>query len=355
MTERRWPKVTIAVLNRDGREWLQDCLDSVLRADYPDLDVLLVDNGSTDGSLDLVRSTFPQVRVLALDRNLGFTGAYNRAFEQSDAEYMVLLNNDTVVPDQGWVRALVDVMEGDQSIAAAACKMLYLHDSKVINSLGGNAFWWTGSYDVADGEPDEGQYDSPPVEPFSFCGGAAMLRMSAVREVGGFDDALFAYREDFDLAWRLRLRGYRVAYVPDARILHVGGGTWGAMSYGKLYLSSRNWLRLMLKNYSLATLLKALPMYLALEFLVRLPGLVWVNRSLRFVLMPFHNLLWNLAHLRDTLRARRRIQRSRQVPDSDILKAMGSRGGEPVKHLRRRARVLRETRNNEIGNRQNEQ
>lgn len=341
MLETNWPKVCVAVLNRNGRRWLPGCLDSLLRTDYPYLEVLVVDNGSTDGSVEFVREAYPQTSVLALGENLGFTGAYNRVFATSDAEYVVLLNNDTVVPDPAWVQALVTVMETDPSIAAATCKLLYMDHPERINSLGGSAYWWSGSFDIGDGEPDEGQYDAPPIEPFAFCGAAAMLRLSAVREVGGFDEALFAYREDFDLSWRLRLQGYRVVYVPEARVFHAGGGTWGPLSYGKLYLSSRNWLRLMLKNYSARNLLRGLPVYLTFELLVRTPGLMWMNRSPRYALMPLQNAAWNLVRLPDTLRARRDVQRSRRAPDPDILRAMGPAGFEPLGHLRQRARVLR--------------
>ena len=167
MDQPPWPKVSIAVLNHNGYKWLPGCLDSLAQTDYPNLEVVVVDNGSTDASEELVR-TYPWVRYLALGSNLGFTGAYNRVFELSDAKYVVLLNNDTVAPDPVWIRALVATMEGDPTIAAATCKLLYLHQPERINSLGGSAYWWTGSFDIADGVFDPGQQDSPHLEPFCF-------------------------------------------------------------------------------------------------------------------------------------------------------------------------------------------
>lgn len=335
--------VSVGVLNHNGRRWLPGCLDSLARTDYPALDVTVIDNGSTDGSQELLRATYPRVGLLSLERNVGFAAAYNRFIEGASAPFALLLNNDTVAVEPSWIRVLVAALERDSSVAAATCKMLYLRHPERLNSVGGQAYWWTGSFDIGDGERDQGQYDDPPIEPFAFCGGAAMVRVAAVREAGGFDEGVFAYREDFDLSWRLRLRGYRIVYVPEARVLHAGGAAWGPVSYGKLYLSSRNWLRSMLKNYAVSTLWRALPAYLALELTVRLAGLIWITRSPRHGLIPFHNLLWNATFLADTLRARREVQAFRRVSDSEILRAMGPGGFEPLTHLRRRARLLQET------------
>ena len=113
---------------------------------------------------------------MAFDENLGFTGGYNRMFAYSDADYFVLLNNDTVVPEPNWINLLVAKMEEDPSIAAATCKLVYLSDPERINSIGGRGYWWTGSFDVGDGELDHGQYDDEKTDPFSFSGAAAMVR-----------------------------------------------------------------------------------------------------------------------------------------------------------------------------------
>ncbi len=350
----RWPKVTVAVLNRNGSGWLPECLVSLLNTDYPNLEVLVVDNGSSDGSVQIVRQRFPTVSVMALDENLGFTGAYNRVFQSVHSPYILLLNNDTKVVEPQWVHALVKALEGDPSAAAATCRILYLHRPDCINSLGGRAYWWTGSYDIADGENDDEEHSTLTVEPFCFCGAAALLRMSAVREVNGFDDAMFAYREDVDLSWRLRLRGYRIVYVREAVVLHAGGGSWGPLSYGKLYLSSRNWLRAMLKNYSLPMLTRGLPAFFLFELLVRLPGIMLVNRSLRYALVPFHVACWHVAHLGSTIRERNSIGQTRRVSDRVILKMMGPAGFEPLWHLRQRAAVLQEVRSARTESRQPE-
>ena len=122
------PKVCVAVLNYNGLQWLQGCLDSLAKTAYPNFEVLIADNGSTDGSQEFIKSRYPSMKLMAFDENLGFTGGYNRMFAYSDADYFVLLNNDTVVPEPNWINLLVAKMEEDPSIAAATCKLVYLSD-----------------------------------------------------------------------------------------------------------------------------------------------------------------------------------------------------------------------------------
>ena len=335
------PKVCVAVLNYNGLQWLQGCLDSLAKTAYPNFEVLIADNGSTDGSQEFIKSRYPSMKLMAFDENLGFTGGYNRMFAYSDADYFVLLNNDTVVPEPNWINLLVAKMEEDPSIAAATCKLVYLSDPERINSIGGRGYWWTGSFDVGDGELDHGQYDDEKTDPFSFSGAAAMVRLPLIHQLNGFDEELFAYREDFDLSWRLRLQGYKIVLVPGAKILHAGGGSFGSLSYGKLHLSSRNWLRLMLKNYEASTLARGLLIYLVFEFVVRLFGTMWVKKNLRFGLIPFHSILWNIKHLKSTLRERQKVQKNRTIRDAAILESMGPGGFEPIHHLLKRVEILK--------------
>jgi hypothetical protein len=123
--------------------------------------------------------------------------------------------------------------------------------------------------------------------------------------------------------------------------LHAGGGSFGSLSYRKIHLSSRNWLRLMLKNYESRTLIRGLLIYLVFEFIVRLFGTIWVKKNPRFGLIPFHSILWNVKHLKNTLRERRLIQKNRKIGDAAILKAMGPGGFEPIHHLLKRVRILK--------------
>lgn len=326
------PRVCVAVLNYNGARWLHQCLRSVLQDEYPK-QVVVVDNGSTDESVSLVRTEFPSVAVIALGRNIGFAKAYNLVFARIGSEFTILLNNDVVVEGGDWVRKSVDLMDRNPEIAAVAWKMVYMRSPRLINSVGGAAYWWTGAVDVGDGEVDEGRFESDGHEPFAFCGGAAMMRTTVVRELGGFDEAMFAYREDFDLSWRLRLRGFKIAYLGATRVHHAYSSTAGSLSYFKMYNSSKNWLRAMLKNYEGVSLVRAVPVFLFYELGLKSIGLLLLTRRPSLALVPMLAIGWNLLHLRDTLRARRRVQVMRRYRDRDIFARMGPGPCEPLRSM----------------------
>jgi len=165
------PKVAVMVLNYNGIKWLHDCLSSIVQTEYPDLDVYLVDNGSTDSSVDYVRQSFPWVKMISNTTNLGFSEGYNRAVGKVESEYVLLLNNDTRILTPDWANLLVELAMEDPDIAAVACKMVSMDDHSRLDSVGGMGIpFWRGFVDIGRGECDTGQYDSG-VEPLAFCGG----------------------------------------------------------------------------------------------------------------------------------------------------------------------------------------
>ena len=213
------PKLSVIILNYNGLRWLATCLSSVAGTDYPNLDVYLADNGSTDSSVEYVQKNFPWVKVIPNEENLGFAEGYNRAIEKVNADYIVLLNNDTEVLNRDWIKHLVDAAFSDSMIAAVACKMVSMEDRSLLDSVGGMGIpFWRGFIDIGRGELDRGQYDREDFEPFAFCGGAALIKRSIFMRIGGFDGKFFLYVEDPDLSWRLRLSGYRVAFSPNAKV-----------------------------------------------------------------------------------------------------------------------------------------
>lgn len=239
------PGVAVIIPNYNGAALLPDCLEALRRQTFRDFITVVVDNGSTDGSVDLVRTRFPEVAVIALPRNLGFAGAVNRGILETDSEYVALLNNDAE-PEPAWLGALVEALNARPEAAMAASKILLYDRRDVLHSA--------GDYLEASGRPgnrgvwqrDWGQFDGVD-EVFSACGAAALYRRSLFAEVGLFDEAYRAYLEDVDLACRARLRGYRCIYVPSARVYHrlsaTGGGSLAA------YLFGRNLPRLIVKNF----------------------------------------------------------------------------------------------------------
>ncbi|MEM2882813.1 MAG: glycosyltransferase family 2 protein [Candidatus Bathyarchaeia archaeon] len=317
----RPPKVSVLILNYNGLKWLPACLSSALRTDYPNLEIWLVDNGSSDGSIEYVRGNFPSVGIMANGRNLGFAEGYNRAIRAIDAEFVALLNTDTEVLEPGWIGNLVRAALEDPSAAAVACKLVSMEDPARLDSVGGMGIpFWRGFVDIGRGEPDRGQYDGPGFEPFAFCGGAALIRRDAFLRAGGFDGKFFLYAEDADLSWRLRLLGHRIAYAPMAKVAHYFSGTAGqrAISPEKLYYCHRNLLRAILKNCgrSLAWALRNCLLF----SLLMIAGFAILEP--KKALAALRALLWNLANFRDTWAWRLRIQAGRRVGEWEILRLM---------------------------------
>lgn len=254
------PRAAILVLNYSGRHHLEQCLPSLARLSYPNASVVVIDNGSTDDSLAYVQAHHPDVTVLALGRNHGFAPAYNIAVRQSDADVVVLLNNDTrVEPD--WLDQLVDVLERHQASAAASCMLDW--DGCHIDFAGVLPTFVGHSWQVDHGRPVGRTYVEHPL--LFGCGGSLAIRRQAFLDVGGFDDDYFAYFEDLDLGWRMSLAGHATVLAPQAityHRLHATAGEWGQSLRARLY--ERNALWTIFKNYEDESLSRVLPAAIAL-------------------------------------------------------------------------------------------
>jgi len=315
------PRVAVVVLNRNGLRWLPKCLSSVARTDYRNLDVYVVDNASTDGSVRYVREHLPNVKIIVHSTNLGFAAGYDRALERIKADYVVLLNNDTEILSRDWVQSLVNVAAADAKIAAVCCKMVSMGQPDRLDSVGGMGIpYWRGFVDIGREEFDEGQYEITDFEPFSFCGGAALLRKEAFEKAGGFDGKFFMYMEDVDLSWRFRLLGYQVRFAHEAKIAHYFSGSAGTKSVDarKLYYCHRNLLRAILKNCG-RSLWWALRNYLLFSLITLLGFAILEPRKGVAVLRA---LTWNLRNFKDTYHRRLVIQSTRKVDDPEILASM---------------------------------
>jgi GT2 family glycosyltransferase len=341
------PSVALMILNFNGLRWLKICLPSVMKSTYSSLDVYVVDNGSTDGSQEFVESNYPTVKVVGFEKNLGFAEAYNRATACVGADYFVLLNNDTEVLNPAWIDRLVDRAESDPSIGAVACKLVTMEDHRRLDSVGGMGIkYWRGFVDIGKYEIDRGQYDEPPIAPFSACGAAMLIRRRTFEQVGGFDSKFYTYAEDVDLCWRLRSLGYEIAYEPSARVAHYFSGTAGQKEVDamKLYVSHRNLLRAIIKNcaYSLSW---ALRNYFLFSFLMIAGYCAFDPRKAVAVIRA---ILWNLLNLQDAYARRRFIQTSTTANETEILTSMFPRYAryQSPKHpeLRRILNILFERR-----------
>lgn len=240
--------VAVVVPNWNGRRWLERCLEALVAQTMPASEVVIVDNGSTDGSTDLPRPPGLPLRIIELGRNTGFAFAANRGLEASRAPAVALVNTDVVLaPD--WIERTSNALLRDDRLAAVASKMVQMDDPRRIYD--------TGDFLRRDGvceqrgrfELDDGRFDAPG-EAFAPCAGAALYRREAVAAVGGFDERLFSYLEDVDLGLRLALAGWRCAYEP-AVALHAGGGSSWQLQPPVEHWIERNTLLLVAKAFPL--------------------------------------------------------------------------------------------------------
>ena len=252
-------KTAVVILNWNTEGFLRDFLPGLLRSceKVEGAKVIVADNASADGSLKVREEEFPQVRTLKFEKNLGFTGGYNRAFAQlSDGpdapEYFLLINSDIEVPED-WLGPLVDWMDTHPECGACAPKLHSWQEREKFEYAGAaGGYIDRYGYPFCRGrilghlETDLGQYDSP-TDVFWATGACLMVRSSVYRMMGGLDKRFFAHMEEIDMCWRMQLEGWKVTVVPSSTVWHVGGGTLPATSSFKLFLNYRNNL-LMLEN-----------------------------------------------------------------------------------------------------------
>ena len=252
-------KTAVVILNWNTRDFLRKFLPGIISStEGLDAGVVVADNGSTDGSVQLLEEAFPEVEIIRLGSNCGFTGGYNRALGELEAEYFVLLNSDIEVsPD--WLRHLTVWMDSHPECGACGPKLLSYYDRTSFEYAGAaGGLLDRFGYPYCRGrmlgrlEKDYGQYDSP-ADVMWITGACLMVRSGLWKELGGLDSRFFAHMEEIDLCWRMQLMGYKVTVVPDSVVYHIGGGTLPKESPFKLKLNFRNNL-LLLENNLPATL-----------------------------------------------------------------------------------------------------
>lgn len=298
--------VSVIVLNWNGKHLLERCLPSVLGQDHGDYEVVLFDNGSTDGSPEWVALHFPAVRVLRSDENVGFSRGNNQAIRATDSPFVVLLNNDAD-PEPNWLGELIAAATPNPSVGMCASKMVRADDPTVMDTCGIEVDRAGIGWDRYSGEPERSE-EKEPYEIFGPCGGAALYRREMLDQVGLLDEDFFIYYEDIDLAWRAQRAGWHCLYVPSARVVHRHSGTVGERSPFKQYLLGRNKLWTIVKNYSWPGWMLYLPWILAYD-----TG-AWLYALLRGDIHPLRGRLAALGQLGRFLRKRRAIQSSGPPP-----------------------------------------
>lgn len=244
-------RLSVVILNWNGRRHLERYLPSVVAHTEGDAEVVVADNGSTDDSLQWLRLNYPDVRVIRLDRNYGFAGGYNRALREVESEYVLLLNSDVEVT-AGWWQPLVEVLDTESDVAAVAPKLLAdMERTKFEYAGAAGGFIDYLGYPFCRGrilsnvEEDRGQYDNRR-DIFWASGAAMCCRRELFESLGGFDEDFFAHMEEIDLQWRMQLAGWRIVVEPKSVVYHLGGGTLPASSR-KIFLNHRNNLAMLFK------------------------------------------------------------------------------------------------------------
>lgn len=304
------PRVSVIIPHWNGRAHLDDCLTALRRQTFRDFEIILVDNGSIDGSQAYVRDFYPEVRLIELGENRGFTGACNAGYAAARGEFVCLLNNDTEA-DPNWLAAVVDAFDRRPRVGIVAGKLLlfdrrdHFHaagDYYRVNGLPGNRGVW---------QADRGQYDrEEPV--FGACGAAAAYRRAMLAETGFLDDAFYFSCEDIDLAWRAHLAGWEVLYVPRAIVYHKLKASGGSGVIGS-YHDGRNFLYVIWKNYPAGLLRRHAGDILRAQWRISREALAaWRGAAARARL---RGQLAGLMGVIKMLPARRRIQAARRVDD----------------------------------------
>ena len=246
-------EVTIIIPNYNGKHFMEPCLESLTHQTCSDFRILVVDNASTDGTLAYMEENYPEIEVIALDQNYGFSKAVNIGIQNSTTPYVLLLNNDTTV-DSHFVEEMVKAIKSSKRIFSVSSKMIQMYHPELIDSAG-DLYTLVG-WGICRGTGRPVSNYTRQDDIFTACAGAAIYRRSVFKKIGYFDENHFAYLEDIDVGYRAKIYGYRNIYCPTALVYHVGSGTSGSKYNSfKVKLSARNNIYLNYKNMPVFQLL----------------------------------------------------------------------------------------------------
>lgn len=287
-------KTAIVILNWNGKNFLEKFLPTLIKnTPKEDTEIIIADNNSTDNSIEFLNKNYKDLRQIIFDKNYGFTGGYNKALDQIDAQYFVLLNSDIEVTEN-WLSPLIGLLDSDSKIAACQPKIKSF-DLKTNFEYAGAAggFIDKFGYPFCRGrildktEIDTNQYNDIR-DVFWATGACLVIRADLFKKLGGLDDDFFAHMEEIDLCWRLKNGGYRIVCNPESTVYHVGGGTLPNNSPFKLYLNFRNNLFLLYKNLPKGKLLSRLLPRMILDGLSAITFLLKFEFSNYFAVLKAH-------------------------------------------------------------------
>jgi hypothetical protein len=326
------PLVSIIILNYNAGQLLIDCVDSILKTDYPNLEVILVDNASKDQSHLKCKEKFPKIILIENTENLGYCEGNNVGIRAAKGEFVVILNPDTLAePD--WLTKLVAAY-GKHGDGLYQPKFLTTTDHKILMSTGNMIQLFAFGYSRGKGTPDDKQFDR--VEPIGYASGTCLFTSARIlKEIGMFDPFLFAYHDDLDLGWRAAMQGLKSYYVPDSIIYHPPEGFSFKWSPFKFYLLERNRHYCLLTHYSRSTFYKMLPALILVEIAVFF--FYWKKGMLKMKVKASLDII----KTRKILSSRyREIQSQRKVPDREVIKGFSDELAVPGEVADKKSNVI---------------
>ncbi len=314
------PLISIVILNHNGLGDLKECFDSLSNLTYKEIELIFVDNNSQDKSVDFVKENFQCVKIIELFKNYGFAQGNNFGAKAAKGDYIVLLNNDTIV-DKNWISEMVKIAQESKKVGIIGSKIYYYDDRKTLNFAG-------SSCDKYGRTTHTGQFqlDDPLLniqrKIFYACGASLMISRELYQKINLFDPTYFIYYEDVDVCWRAWISGYDVIYAPNSFIYHKVGRAIKNNRF-KQYLAEKNKLRTILKNYEIKTIIRILPGYF-LERFSKIYDAIYYKSRISSILFRIYlkAIIWNIIHIKSLIKYRKIIQSNRKRDDKFLFKIM---------------------------------
>lgn len=320
-------KVSIVILNYNGKHLIAECVDSVLSQTYSNVEIIIVDNGSTDGSVELIEAQYGRhITMIKNDANVGFAEGNNIGISASSGYYIALLNNDAVA-DSHWIEELVKGAErSDDAYGMWASKILFYDNKKIIDTAGHLIYPDGLNRGRGKGEVDEGQYDKQE-EVFFPSGCAALYARKMINIIGGFDNDFFAYGDDTDLGLKARIAGWKCLYVPTSKVFHKSSSTAGMYTPSKAYLIERNRIWILVKYFPISDIFRSI-FYTFLRYVLQAYGaftgrgaagrFVVGSSKMRLILVLFKSYISAVIKLPGMIKKRKSLRKIKKASSDDF-------------------------------------
>ena len=338
-------KIAVVIINYNGEKYLKKFLPSVVKfSDKKLSEIFIIDNNSSDGSINFIKKNYSKIKLIQNDKNYGYAKGYNIGLKKIKSEYIVLLNNDVEVT-KNWLNPMCKELEKNKYIGTCQPKILSFNNKNYFEYAGASGGYLDFlGYPFCRGrifntvEEDNGQYDKKK-EIFWSSGACMMIRNKLFKEAGGFDESFYAHMEEIDLCWRLQLKGHNIYVNPKSVIYHKNAVSLPMTSIKKFMLNHRNSLMMLLSNYKVLTTLYLFPIRYMLELVAILYALTKLDFRHMFGVIQAH--LWILFHIHIIFYKRIKINRLRTIGDYEIMKSM-YKGSIIWDHYIRRMKTYRD-------------